>query len=129
MDDKIGLVLAREYDTKMLLEFLIAKYPGDETFKKYRCILGDIFKYEAKDEGIANDDCGEAGNKMNEYQADATCKEIVLSQEPQTESFAKIDIHQIPISQYCETIFELDNGASLMRGNLDNGASLMPREV
>ncbi|KAI3718273.1 hypothetical protein L6452_19137 [Arctium lappa] len=38
MDDKIGLVVAAKYDTEMLLESLIAKYHGDEIFKKYKCI-------------------------------------------------------------------------------------------
>ncbi|KAI3735711.1 hypothetical protein L6452_15221 [Arctium lappa] len=36
MDDKIGLIVAAKYDTKMLLESLNEKYHGDETFKKSR---------------------------------------------------------------------------------------------
>ncbi|KAI3729955.1 hypothetical protein L6452_18628 [Arctium lappa] len=80
MDDKIGFIVAAKYDTEILLESLIAKYPGDEVFKKFKHILGDNFKYEEKDDGRANDDCGEASNKMNECQADTTCMEIVLSQ-------------------------------------------------
>ncbi|KAI3667092.1 hypothetical protein L6452_42137 [Arctium lappa] len=84
--------------TQMLLESFIAKYHGDEIFKKYKYILGDILRYEAKDGGRENDDCGEASNKMNECQVDATRKDLVLSQGPQTESFAEMDIHQTPIS-------------------------------
>ncbi|KAI3669569.1 hypothetical protein L6452_40809 [Arctium lappa] len=66
MDDKIGLLIAAKYETEKLLESLIEKYHGNETFKKNRGILGDIFKYEAKDSGTSNDDCREPNNKMND---------------------------------------------------------------
>ncbi|KAI3697339.1 hypothetical protein L6452_30296 [Arctium lappa] len=52
---------------------------------------------------------------MNECQADATCKEIVLSQQPQTESFYVMDIDQTPISQYwySQTVFRVCDETAL----------------
>ncbi|KAI3667245.1 hypothetical protein L6452_42294 [Arctium lappa] len=115
MDDKLGHIVAGKYDIEMLLDSLIEKYHGDETFKKYTVILGDIFKYEAKDGGRANDDCREGNYKMNECETDVTCKEIVLSQGPQNEAFPEIDIQQTPISQfwYSQTLFRVCDETAL----------------
>ncbi|KAI3692821.1 hypothetical protein L6452_32645 [Arctium lappa] len=125
MDDKIGLLVAAKYDTEKLLESLIEKYHGNETFKKYKGILGDIFKYESKDKETSNDDCRESDNKMNECEADAMCKDIVLSQVPQSESFAEMDIHQTPISQfwYSQTLFRVCDETALK--SLSNKKAIM----
>ncbi|KAI3770130.1 hypothetical protein L6452_01252 [Arctium lappa] len=91
MDDKLGHIVAAKYDIEMLLDSLIEKYHGDETFKKYTVILGDIFKYEAKDGG----------------------REMMIA--GRNEAFPEIDIQQTPISQfwYSQTLFRVCDETAL----------------